>query len=419
MKKNFLQLLFCLSASSLTCLGGGFKIGLQGQRQAGMGHTGVGFAQDAATIYFNPAGMSFVGSQINGGFFLLMPSTTFQDNNTNTLTHAVQQVYTPFSAYGQMKLSKRFHFGIGAYTPFGSGVLYPHEWTGRYILHSIELQSIFIQPTLSVKIADGFSIGAGYIFANGRVNLEKDIPVQNMNSTETPHAMLDGKGKGSGFNVGAYLQGSKASFGITYHSKVNMKVNDGQAIFTNIPVALASSFPQGNTFDARLPLPAELAVGTSFKLSHRTTAAIDLNYTFWKSFDSLGFDYAQNSSSLSDTKSPRLYQNAFAIKAGLQHAATKNTTLRLGAWWDETPVQDGYVAPELPDNNKVGLTCGASFRTGERFFFDFSLVYESIRKRNQTNLETGLSGTFQTKVIAPGVGMTFLMQKRTYKRKKY
>jgi long-chain fatty acid transport protein len=419
MKKIFLTLLFMNALCIQKSIAGGFKIGLQGQKQLGMGHTGVGFAQDAATIYFNPAGMSFVGSQLNASFFALMPSTSFHESNTNTLTHAVNQVFTPFSFYGNVKLSKKMNFGLGIYTPFGSGVLYPNEWTGRYILRSIELQVIYFQPTISYRISDAVSIGGGFVYASGHVDLRKDIPIQGAAFAETAHAKLYGKGNGVGYNIGTYIKTDKINFGLTYHSKVNMKVDNGDAIFENIPTALASNFPKNNTFNAELPLPSELAFGTSFKISKRTRFAADINYTFWKSFDSLGFDYQMNTSTLSDAKSPRLYKNAFSIKGGLQYNASNAIQLRAGAFYDQTPVADGYVAPELPDNNKVGLTCGATFKILERFHIDCSILYESVAKRTQKNLETGLEGTFQTKAFAPGVGVTYLLQKRTYKRKRY
>lgn len=419
MKKYLLYIILVSLIPCKNMVAGGFKLGLQGQKQLGMGHTGVGFAQDAAIIYFNPAGMSFVNPQLNVGMFALIPSTSYLDKSTNTVTHAVSQVFTPFSAYGNFKVTKKLNFGMGIYTPFGSGMLYPYEWTGRYVLTSIDLQTIFLQPSLSYRITDKFSVGGGFEYGFGHVTLEKDLPIQNNNTNDIAHAKLNGQANGIGYNLGAYLNLKNASFGLAYHSRVNMKVDEGDAIFTNIPVAVASNFPTGNTFSAELPLPSELTVGTAFKISKRTKAAIDLNYTFWQSFDSLGFDYAVNTATLSDAKSPRLYKNAISIKAGLQYNARKNVTLRVGAFYDETPVQDGYVAPELPDNNKIGLTCGASFRIYERFHIDCSLLYENVGKREQRNNETHLEGTFQTKVIAPGVGVTYLLQKRTYKVKKY
>ena len=46
-----------LSGSQLYA--GGFQLNLQGSRQLGMGHTGTGLVYDAATLFFNPGGMSF------------------------------------------------------------------------------------------------------------------------------------------------------------------------------------------------------------------------------------------------------------------------------------------------------------------------------------------------------------------------
>jgi len=40
----------------------GFKIALQGQKQIGMGGIGIAMPVDAATLYYNPAGLSFVSN---------------------------------------------------------------------------------------------------------------------------------------------------------------------------------------------------------------------------------------------------------------------------------------------------------------------------------------------------------------------
>ena len=418
MKKTLLFIILC-THTFYHLQAGGFKIGLQGQKQLGMGHTGVGFAQDAATIYFNPAGMSFVSSQLNGSLFALVPNTSFLDKNTNTITNSVAQVFTPFSVFGQIKLSSRINFGIGAYTPFGSGVLYPSDWTGRYILNKIELQTVFIQPTLSLRLSKHLSLGAGFIYSVGHVEINKDLPIQSNATSYTGNANLYGKAKGVGMNAGLYIKTDKINLGVAYHSKVNMKVDKGQATFTNIPTALASSFPANNTFTSTLALPSELAIGTSFHLSRRTVMALDFNYTYWKSYDSLGFDYAENTSTLTDAKSARLYKNAYAFRAGLQYNASKKTIFRVGAFYDKTPIKDGYVSPELPDNDKIGVSAGLTFNVWERCHIDFSFLYENVKSRTQKNIESGLDGTFKTKAIAPGVGVSYLLQKRKIKIKRY
>lgn len=46
----------------------GFQVNLQGQKQQGMGGAGTALMQDAASLFFNPGGASFVhGNSINLG----------------------------------------------------------------------------------------------------------------------------------------------------------------------------------------------------------------------------------------------------------------------------------------------------------------------------------------------------------------
>ena len=412
MKKISLLLLCCATLSQQKSMAGGFKVALQGQKQTGMASVGVGYAQDAATIYFNPAGLSFVNNQINAGGNLLFPSTSFFEKGTNTVYHTASQSFTPFSLYGSCNVSKSIKFGMGLYTPFGTGVKYPTDWSGRYILHQINLQTIFAQPTLSWKISDHFSLGAGLIYAYGNVLLEKDIPVTSDKGDAVANAQLKGKGHGFGFNAGAYLKATdNLSIGLTYHSRVNMNVNDCKATFSNIPAGLTSTFPPSNTFSTQLALPGEVDFGFSYKIVQDLTVAVDFNHTFWSSYDSLGFNYAVNTSAVTDNKSPRLYENASCIRFGAQYAASKNISVRAGLFFDQTPVRDGYVSPELPDNNKTGLTAGATFKLDQSFVFDISLLYENVASRTQKNIETGLDGTFQTRVIAPGIGLTYLFNR--------
>lgn len=418
-KKFILFLLLGMGCVNLS-RAGGFKLGLQGVKQIGMGHTGVGFAQDAATIYFNPAGMSFIDNQFNLGINFLAPSTTYLDYYTNETTLATGNVYTPFSIYAKGNLSKKIAVGLGVYTPFGSGMNYPYEWTGRFVLTNINLNSFFIQPSLALKLSPKMSLGFGYIIAAGKVVLEKDLPLQSYNTNEYAHAKLEGNAGGNGYNLGLYYNNHKKfQAGITYHSKVTMAVKKGEATFSGVPTAASASFPYNNTFKTDLTLPSELAIGFSEKISQRVTAAFDFNYTYWKSYDYLSFDYGTNTALLTDSKSPRLYKNAWAIRGGLQAHFPKNVDVRVGAFYDKTPVQDGYVAPELPDNNKLGLTAGITYYMRKHFRLDASVLYENVAKREELNKESNMRGTYKTNVICPGIGVSYFFSKKEKIVKRY
>ncbi len=414
--KKIALLAVALAGMYSSAFAGGFKIGLQGQKQIGMAHVGIGLVQDAATVYFNPAGLSFIDNQVNAGVSIIVPRTQFLDANTNISTYAVNQAFSPFSLYASYALPNTpLSVGLGIYTPFGSGIKYPTNWTGRFVLTDISLQAVYFQPTIAYKVSDNLSLGAGFVYSSGGVILEKQIPLQSAGAGAEAGAALDGHANGWGYNLGAYFKaGENFSGGITYHSRVDMKVDDGTASFTNIPTGLAGSFPN-TTFDTELPLPSELGVGVAYKLNKDLLLAVDMNYTFWNSFQSLGFDYQDNTDKLTDDVSPRNYENALAVRAGMQWCPTKRLALRTGIFYDQTPVQDEYVNPELPDNDKLGVTLGFSYWLEDRFSIDASLMYEDVARRKTLNTETQIHGTYGTKAIIPGIGLNYLFGKKVEK----
>ena len=80
--------------------------------------------------------------------------------------------------------------------------------------------------------------------------------------------------------------------------------------------------------------------------------------------------------------------------------------LRLGLSYGITPVQDGYVTPETPDANRLGYTAGLGYQLGEHFELDASVLFVKVQ-REDTNLETGLSGKFTTIAVAPGLSLIY------------
>lgn len=385
----------------------GFQVNFQGQKQQGMGGAGNALPVDAASVFFNPGSVTFLKeNSVNIAFTPTFANTLFEDANTTSIGRTNSPMGTPFSAYAvyRKKEESRFFYGLGIYTPFGSTIQYEDGWTGRFALTKLQLKSIFIQPTISYKLNDKIGFGAGFVYSIGNVNLQKDIPVQDADGTYG-HAELNGKASGFGYNVGLFVQATeKLNIGLSYRSQVNMEVAEGTATFT-VPSSLATNFPNG-TFSSALPLPQVATLGLAYKLNEKWAFALDVNYVGWKAYDTLSFDYAQNTTSLVDTKSARNYKNTFAFRFGTNYAISINWDARIGLAYGITPVQNGYVTPETPDANRVNYTAGLGYKIGEHFQLDASVFFTHL-KRTDTNLETNLSGTFTTNVIAPGLAITY------------
>jgi long-chain fatty acid transport protein len=372
-----------------------------------MGCAGTAYFQDGASLFYNPGSVGFSNeNSVNLGFTPVFANILYVDSATLQGYRSISPMGTPFSAYGlfQLKENSPLKFGIAAYTPFGSTVQYDEGWIGRFALTKLKLMAIFIQPTIAYKMNDHVSIGGGFVFSKGSVNLQKDIPVQDADG-HYAHAELSGKAVGFGYNLGIHAKLSdKFSLGVTYRSQVNMAVDDGQATFT-VPQSLEPNFPDG-TFSSSLPLPQVATLGLAYKPNDKWAFVLDINRVGWAAYDTLAFDYTNNTASLVDTRSARNYKNIMAFRGGLSYSLNASLDLRCGGGYGFSPVQNGFVTPETPDKNRAYGTFGVGYKIGDHLAVDASVYYTQI-SRGDSNQETNLTGTFTTKAIAPGISILY------------
>lgn len=385
----------------------GYQVNFQGQIQQGMGGAGTAYLTDASTVFYNPAGISFLKkNQVIVGMTPTFANTLFQEDSTNAIGRTNSPMGTPFAAYATYKKEEesKLGFGLGIYTPFGSTVSYEDGWVGRFTLTRLQLMAIFFQPTVSYALTDKLSIGAGFVYSYGKVNLQKDLPLQFMDGTYGS-VELDGTGSGFGYNAGIYFAPSKfLTLGATYRSRVNMNLKTGQATF-DVPASLDDKFPDGK-FTSSLPLPSVVTVSFASNPIEKLNIVADVNYVSWSAYDTLAFDYENNTESLDDTKSARSYENTIALRLGAEYTINEKLNVRAGMTYAVSPVQDGYLTPETPDGNRVNYTVGLGYEITEKFALNSSFLFTRI-KRHDTNLETNLSGQYTTVVLSPGLSITY------------
>jgi len=403
---------------------GGFQVNLQGQKQTGMGHTGTALILGPSSSFFNPGAFSFLetNSIVLGASFII-PKTQYLEPYPGIYTTETEKaVGTPFTLYSSFRPGKvygksdslghrdkkvsKLNFGFAAYTPFGSGIKYPDDWKGQFVLREMKLTTIFLQTTVAYRINDKIGFGLAYIYALGSFKLRKGVPVHNQQS-EYGEGELEGKGSGHGFNVGLYIKAhKKLSFGLSYRSSVKFKAEDGSAKFT-VPASLKEYFPN-TSFKATIKLPSVTSLGIAVIPKENLTIAFDVNFVGWSIYDSLNIDFEENTEKLDDIHSARNYKNVFAFRLGAQYLLNENVTIRAGAYCDMTPVRDGYLTPETPGTNKYGITAGASFKLSEHYNIDLSFLYLEGAKRTDINLETSFGGTWKSRAFIPGFALQYI-----------
>lgn len=414
MKKLLFLAVFAL-ASAVT-YAGGYRVSVQGQRALAMGHTGVAVVNSAELGFFNPAGLVYLENNltISAGASAIFSDVAWQNESTGEIARTDNPAGTPFYFNASYKLKEWLALGLSVYTPYGSTVQWEDNWPGSHLVNNIELQAIYIQPLVSVKVAEWLSLGGGPIFVTGGVNFNR-----NLNRTLTDeegnrsNVTVDASGVNEfGWSASAMFKATDdLNIGVNYRSEIIMNAEGGSADFQNIPNSPLTPF-NDTTFDASLPLPAELTVGAAYQFDDKWLFAFDFNRTFWGVYESLDLDFADPS--IPDSQNPRNYEDSNTWRFGAQYNATDKLVLRLGYYYDESPVQPGYFAPETPRNDSMGFTGGLSLDVTSRLAIDASFAYirfdevdASYDYYTENGQQVPFEGTYKSVAFIPGLGVTY------------
>jgi long-chain fatty acid transport protein len=413
MKKLLSFILFFLAGTTLYA--GGYRVSIQGQKQLAMGHTGVAVISSAESVFFNPAGISFLDGKMNFslGVSGILADTKYENSEFGDSFSTESGISTPLNFYATYKANDWLSFGLGVYTPYGSSVEWEKDWSGSHLVNNIDLQAIFVQPTIALKISDKLSIGGGPIYVNGAVNFNKNLSrsLTDANGNRT-NVTVEQKGISAwGYTLGMMIKPiENLNIGFNYRSKVIVKAENGDADFQNVSPNLPNDLSDGS-FNAELPLPAEITLGLSYKFCKKFLFAFDYNFAKWSEYEALVVEF-DNDANIST--SPRDYQDSETFRFGLQYDATKKITVRTGIYFDGSPVQDGYFAPETPRNDSTGYTTGLSYKINDKLSIDASFLYlhfKEIENSYDYFQENGqnvpFEGIYKSSVIAPGLGLSY------------
>jgi long-chain fatty acid transport protein len=401
------SILIILSACLPTLLSAqGFQVNLQGQSQQAMGGAATALPQDGSALFFNPGSVSFLKhNSFSAGVSPVISNTQFTDLNTSTAYKTNSKSSYPFTGYIVLgRKESRMKYGIAVYTPFGSGISWQDAWAGRFVITDLKLKTVYVQPTISYKISEKLGIGAGFVYGVGKLDLASDLPITDEDGNYGT-LNLEGSGRGAGFNAGIYYQPlEKLSFGVNYRSSLKLKVDEGRAIF-NVGATMASNFPSGPV-STTLNLPNVLSLGTAYKASTKLTIAFEATRVGWKTYDTLNYDFQNNTAYVIDMKMSRRYQNTYSYRVGTQYAPREGVNVRAGLKYLSTPVQNGHVTPEVPDADHLSYSTGFGLRFNKHITADASLTYEYIM-RTDSNAEIQLNGKYQTHLFIPGISVSY------------
>lgn len=418
------RIILALSLLPATVFAGGFQIPQQGIKSTGLGGAFTGICTDASSVFFNPGGMTNIfGQNVTFAGVGLFPSVSvLTPDNVNT--NQTSSVYTPIEFYYDAQVCKNLWLGLSINNQFGAAASYPNNWEGEYIVQTIKLQTFMFQPTIAYKVCDQLSIGAGFIYTLGTFGGTKAIPLTGAttsgDTTSNGEVNLNGTGHAFGYNIGIFSKlfekkadssswGEAITLGVSYRSGLAFSVPNGTATFTQIPASLTSQFPSSEGVSTSVSLPGVLSAGIAFKFSKGYKwdfmVAYDFNLTYWSSYDSLRFSFADPNTPASTSQYG--WKNATAQRVGIEATYLKKYSLRAGYYIDNTPEPDGSVTPEVVDGSNAGFSLGASYQFNNGLSLDIAYLNSNFTRDNASWTSQGFTASYHRIVHVVGFGINY------------
>ena len=384
---------FLLFVVPIPVMSAGIAVMEQSVKELGQAFSGAPTnIDDGSMVFFNPGAMSHVrGKLVSVAGYVIAPSATFQ-NSTSNLSPALggaplkggnggdsgNLAFIPNIYYVQA-LTKRAAFGFGFNTPFGTSNSYHSDWKGRYQAIDSEIMTINLNPSLSFKVTERFSVGAGFNvqYLKSRLTNAVDFgtaclqALQNIAGCASQdllpqaadgHASLKGDSVGFGYNFGAfYALNQDTRFGVSYRSRIAHDVhgNANLSVPSNAMILTGSGSIETNALTS-ITLPDNVLFGFSHRINPRWAFSADALWTHWSLIKELRTNF---SSPRPDDVQNLKWNDTWRYAVGVNYFSETNKWIfRTGFAYDQTPVPDAQQrSARVPDNNRYWLTAGLTY----------------------------------------------------------
>lgn len=443
-----LAVVVCVLSAVQAAQAQGFGVYEQSPCQLGRGGAGVASpCPDASSVYFNPAGLSFDATQVGLGGTVIGPRGDFTDNTTGQVSTLNKKWYPLPNVYASTPIGDRFAVGIGVFAPYGLTTDWPEDSQGRFLGYKSVVQGVYVQPTVSYRVNDRLSVGAGIDIVRLHVQLR-----QRLDLSAQPLPALPGLPPGATFKLlgvpaatdfaDLNLEGDAwsvgAHFGVLYRASERVSLGarfmTGQEVDIDgaletrqiptpyvLPVGIPGVAPQGTRLDlllasrfqqgqllgpqdagSAIPLPAQLVAGIAFQATPALKLLADYQFVNWSAFDELPIDGDYLKSSV-----PENYGDTHGLRAGAEYALSEATTLRAGVDFHTAAAPDETVTPNLPEGVRREFSIGLGQRLTDNLRVDAFYLYLSQPERAGRTNPTVNNGVYSFKANLFGVSFAF------------
>jgi long-chain fatty acid transport protein len=417
-----------LSGGTVPALAQGFSVYEQGA--CAMGRAGAGVAapcEDGSAIFFNPAGLASKMETVGSiGVTAIAPRGQFTDDTSGRVSALNRRTLVVPTNYLALPIGRRTVIGAGIFVPYGLTSDWPATSDARFLGYMSSVRSIYVQPTVAVRLSDKVLVGAGLDITHVSIELQRRldlaaVPVPGAPSGLTFHSLgvpdrtdfADVDLQGGGFHAGAHFgiivnANDRLSFGgrflLRQHVSISGEVSASQ-IGTGIVLpalqpalpgtpldsVVASQFTSGHSLSAQsatttLPLPDQLVMGMAVRTSGRSRIFLDYQFTNWSLLDQVTIQYQF----APPTVLTESFHDSHGVFVGGEYTLSR-VVLRGGFAGRSSAAPDQSVTPLLPDAPRWLYAAGASVPLTGKIRMDVTYSHASLSDRRGRTTDGGLA----------------------------
>jgi len=335
-----------------------------------VGYAAAGYAaraQDASTVFTNPAGMSRLDqSQVLGGLQALYGDVEFSPNSSTAFSGydgGVAVGWMPSgSAFIVQKLNQDWSVGFGVLSYFGLAEDYGDNWVGRYHVQNSTLLGLTLTPAVSYRVNNWLYLGAGLNMMYGY--LDTEVAINNV-----LEARPDGKLKyddsewGYGGNFGILVEPKKGTrFGITYLTEVKLDfgaVPEFSGLGPVLEAWLRSQELTSSSMDLSMRVPQMVMFSAYHELNAKWAVMGNVGWQDWSRFGKV--DVGINTSDPRDLTIDSDYNDTWHVALGAQYRYSPQWMFTGGVAYDSSAVDDDKRTVTLPMGETWKFALGAQY----------------------------------------------------------
>lgn len=350
-----------------------------------LGFAGAGTAaraEDASTVYGNPAGMTRLsGNQLVAGAQMLYGKAEYEVDGTALLgTRDPGNVigWLPGgSLFYSHSIDDRLKLGVGVYGNFGLALDFGDSWAGRNLVDNTAMMAMTIQPSLAYRIDDKWSLGIGLTANYGLLKLERVALAGGGNPDEKDTDWEFGG------RVGLMFEPSKATrLGLVWTSKVEYDFSINATV-TGL-LGRTHTFPVKASVNA----PQQVMASIYHTLNDRWAVTGNLGWQDWSRF-------SQNTveTNAGTTTSSLKLQDTWHVAVGARYQYDATTKINAGVAYDNSFYKNqNQTSFALPNGDTWRFGTGVQYTLSPKS--ELGLAAEYARSDSSSDPSRLLSGKY-------------------------